>query len=104
MNQPSLFDAPRARTTDPATSHAAADVVRPRIGSIQRQVLNAFHRLGPMTARTAERLPIFDAYGFSTIRKRISELCRAGYLDIEGIDNSKRAPASIYRRSDKPLP
>ena len=85
-----------ARRADPDTSHAAAAVVRPELGRIQTAVLAAFSELGPMTARSAERLERFGDYGFSTIRKRISELAAEGFLQVAGTDRSGRAPATIY--------
>jgi len=88
-----------ARRTDPPTSHESAAVVAPELGKIQAAVLAAFAGHGPMTARTAERLAEFHAYGFSTIRKRISELARAGRLTEAGVDRTGRAPATIYRLS-----
>ena len=96
MNQPTFFDPPLARQSDPATSHEAGEVVRPHLGKIQRLVLDAFTAHGSMTARTAERLPCFSDYGFSTIRKRISELAREGLLVERGVDRSGKAPATVY--------
>lgn len=87
------------RKVDPATSVEAAAVVAPELGKIQRLVLEAFRIHGPMTARTAERLPVFSDYGFSTIRKRISELAQDGLLEEYGVDRSGRAPATVYRVS-----
>lgn len=89
---------PMARTTDPEPSHAAADVVRPHLGKIQQEVLAAYALHGPMSARQAERLPEFSNYGFSTIRKRISELHREGYLVECGTDTDGRTPCAVYRR------
>lgn len=93
-----LFDwEPRlARLTDPDTSHEAGGVVRPHLSYLQTFVLAVFVRRGPMTARCAERLPEFAAYGFSTIRKRISELAQLGRLQETGLDESGRAPCTIY--------
>jgi len=85
-----------ARRTDPPTSHAAAEVVRPHLGKIQQHVLDVYAARGPMSARTAERLPDFEMYGFSTIRKRISELAQSGLLVPVGIDNSGKSPCTIY--------
>jgi hypothetical protein len=54
-----------------------------------------------MTAREAEQLPEFESYGFSTIRKRISELATAGLLESCGVDNAGRAPCTIYRLKEE---
>ena len=93
--RPSL--APMSRTTDPGTSEESAAVVLPHLGKIQTLVLEVFEARGQMTARTAERLPEFEAYGFSTIRKRISELAAEGYLEAVGVDRTGKAPATIYQ-------
>ena len=90
------FNRPMVRRTDPGTSHAAADVVRPTLGKIQQLVLEVYAKRGPMSARVAERLPEFADYGFSTVRKRISELAAEGVLVSVGVDNSGRAPATVY--------
>ena len=86
------FEAPLARATDPATSHQAAEAIAGDLSKLQALVLEAFHRYGEMTARRAERLPEFEAYGFSTIRKRVSELHRAGRLLAVGTERR----ATIY--------
>lgn len=104
--QLSLLDTgvrPMARATDPGTSHGAADTVRPTLGKIQRLVLRTYIARGPMTARAAERLDEFSSYGFSTIRKRISELAAERWLREVGVDKSGRAPATIYAAAGKAL-
>lgn len=90
------FRSPMTRNDDPDTSRGAADVVRPELGKIQRLVLEVFGRHGAMTARSAERRSEFYDYGFSTIRKRISELAQAGLLVEVGVDTTRRAPCTIY--------
>jgi len=87
---------PMARKTDPSTSAESGDVIVPHLGRIQAAVMVAFRTHGDMTARTLERLPEFADYGFSTIRKRCSELAHEGSLVERGVDRSGRAPATIY--------
>lgn len=57
MEQLTLFDNPRpkriARATDPATSRAAAEIIRPRLGLIEARMLRMFQQLGVATAREA---------------------------------------------------
>lgn len=96
MSEQTSFVFPAARASDPVTSHQAAATVAPKLGKIQREVLEAFRTRGAMTARKAERLCEFEQYGFSTVRKRISELARMGYLVEAGIDRSGRSPAIVY--------
>ena len=90
---------PMSRDADPDTSRDAASVIRVDLGRIQALVLNAYLEHGPMTARTCERLAVFEEYGFSTIRKRISELASSGFLRECGVDRSRRSPATIYEAS-----
>ena len=87
---------PMSRRSDPITSLAAAAVIEPIVNKLQGDVLKAFSEHGDMTARTAERLGEFANYGFSTIRKRISELAQRGQLAQRGIDHSLRTPSIIY--------
>lgn len=87
---------PMARRMDPDTSHEAAAVVQPHVSRVQQLVLDVFIKRGPMTARAAERLPEFSQYGFSTIRKRISEMHRQGQLVEIGVDRTGRAPCAVY--------
>ncbi len=85
------------RQSDPETSHEAAKVVAPHVGSTVELILSVYRRRGPMSARKAERLPEFSSYGFSTIRRRITDIHRSGQLEECGIDHDGRAPATIYR-------
>ncbi len=88
---------PLARRHDPLTSHAAADCIAPKLSQLQAEVLSAYRRHGPMSARVAERLPEFASYGFSTVRKRISELHKLGELAESGLDTAGRTPCRRYR-------
>lgn len=90
-------DEPMVRAGDPITSHEAAEVVRPHRSKLQKRILDLFKWVGPMTASRAERFACFDSYSPSTVRKRISELARAGYLVESGIDRTGRAPSTIYK-------
>ena len=74
------------RVGDHQTSIEAARRVSAKLSELQRQVLQAFRDLGPMTDGQLEELPIFDDQGPSTIRKRRSELYRAGLLVKAGRD------------------
>lgn len=92
---------PSVRKTDPATSAKAADAIRPALGALQEAVMAAFVQHGAMTGRDAERLPEFDDYAPSTVRKRISELAAYGLLIPCGTDTTRRAPLTIYRAAEK---
>ena len=92
--QPDLFPLHRVRDTE--TSVAAAHVIEPHLGTIQRAVMNVLIKRGPMTARELENLPEMSEWGLSTVRKRVSELYRKGMLRKVGTDRSRRAPATIW--------
>ena len=89
-----------ARRTDPPTSHQAAAAITPHLGRIQQLVYDVYTDHGAMSARYAEKLPEFDDYGFSTIRKRISELAQMGLLQQVGFEPG-RTPAIIYEISQE---
>ncbi len=91
---------PMVRKTDPNTSHQAAEAMRPDLGKIHKLVIDVFRNVGQMSAREAERRPEFEGYGFSTIRKRISELASdtMGVLEKCGEESrTGRTPATVYR-------
>jgi hypothetical protein len=84
--QPSLFDAPTHRNIDNRFSREAGEAIKPKIGVIQWAVIAAYRAHGPMRARDCETLPELDKrqrgkWGYSTVRKRISELGQAGILE-----------------------
>jgi hypothetical protein len=81
---------------DASTSVESADVIRPKLGKIQQEVIEAIQTHGPMAPRIAEKLPEFAHYEYSTIRKRFSELHRSGELVKVGVDRTGRAPSAIY--------
>jgi len=86
-----------SRATDPATSHEAAAFIAANLNALQAEVHAAFVRHGPASARQAEDWPEL-AYGFSTVRKRVSELAQMGLLIAEGTETeSGRAKATVYR-------
>jgi hypothetical protein len=87
-----------ARSSDPSTSHEAAEAVRPQLGKIHALVIEVYHSVGAMSAREAERRPEFGDYGFSTIRKRISELANMGVLEAVGEESrTGKTPATVYQ-------
>jgi hypothetical protein len=73
------------RIPDHSTSIAAAEKIAPVRSDLQALVLEVFKCHGPMTAGEAEKRPIFDFCAPSTVRKRISELYKAGELVETGI-------------------
>lgn len=83
-----------ARASDPDTSHEAAERITGKLSQLQQRVLTAFATFGKVgaTARDVEQLPIFADCGFSTVRKRVSELADAGRLAPIG----KRDGLTVY--------
>lgn len=71
-------------SNDAETAVMAAEKLLPRLGDLQQQVLDAFRERGPMTDGECERLPRFARCGYSTIRKRCTELRQMGWLRPTG--------------------
>lgn len=69
---------------DPLTSVDAALVIARKATELHEQVVGAVRELGPMTDEQLERLPRFESFGPSTVRKRRSELFQAGILENVG--------------------
>jgi hypothetical protein len=69
---------------DPSTSREAATAVARRRTELHAAVLAAFRLHGRMTDEELEKLPQFQTYGPSTIRKRRSELFQQGALVAVG--------------------
>lgn len=95
------YGTPLVRSSDPTTSHAAAAVIEKVLSELQLVVLLAYADHGKMSARTIERIDYLDEYGFSTIRKRVSELSKSGHLVKVGEDTSRRTPIAVWDLSDK---
>lgn len=78
---------PMVRRRDRKTCRVAADRVRPVLSPLRLAVLDAITAAGDagLTDKELERLPQFAALGFSTARKRRSELYQLGYLREAGV-------------------
>ena len=87
MTQAQLsFDVPaRARNTDPATSHEAAESLNAKhLSDLQALVLAWFRKYGPGTDEQLERHECFAKLAPSTARKRRSDLLEMGLLKDTG--------------------
>jgi len=87
MNQLSLFDdGPQlARQSDPVTSQAAAEEIKPKIGQLQAAFLAALTAIGkPATANEvgAKAVAMGLAGNAETVRKRLAELRRNGLIQL----------------------
>jgi hypothetical protein len=90
MTQLSLFDdGPQlARQSDPVTSQAAAEEVRPKIGQLQQAFLAALAAIGkPATANEvgAKAVAMGLAVNAESVRKRLSEVERVRMIQLVGI-------------------
>ena len=96
-------DAPLVRNSDRDYAQQAAAVIAPKLGKIQREVIEAYRQYGNMSSKTAEALPCFQNYGRSTIQKRISELKAVGILEyVEGATEADYY--LVEERINNPLP
>lgn len=86
-------DLPMFRQSDPETSRDAAARVLPHLSELQARVRLAFQTHGALTAKEAEQLPEFADLGFSTVRKRISELVKLEVLASAGV----RDGSTVYQ-------
>lgn len=77
--QPDLFDAPRARRTDPLSSHAAADKAE-RDGTIGRQAREALRLVREFPGRTSKELSRLSGMDRYALARRLPELERHGYV------------------------
>ena len=90
MNQLSLFDDSMpealARQSDPVTSKAAAEDIKPKLSGLRETFVLALADLGggPATAREiGERAKEMGLHGeVESVRKRAAELERAGLIDF----------------------
>ncbi len=83
-----------ARSTDPETSREAAERITAKLSQLQYRVLVAVAEFGEhgATAREVETLDAFADCGPSTVRKRLSELSKAGKLH----DAGRRDGMTVY--------
>jgi hypothetical protein len=90
MNQLTLFDdGPQlARQSDPVTSQAAAEEIKPKIGQLQAAFLAALTAIGkPATANEvgAKAVAMGLAVNAESVRKRLSEVERVRMIQLVGI-------------------
>jgi DNA-binding MarR family transcriptional regulator len=67
-----------ARTTDPQSSHDAAERVRPLIPGQKRLVLEALREHGPHTSKDLARLADLDRY---MVARRLPDMERDGLVE-----------------------
>ena len=81
MNQPSLFDQPVSRRTDPQTSAIGADHAIQISGKLKTRMYEAFLH-GPKTAEEAGAVcrEVYGEHSASSYRKRSGELEKRGLI------------------------
>lgn len=118
--QPSLFDdlpqivmngdSPRARRSDKATSHIAADASASTMKDTKRHVLELINMYGPMVGseinrRYAGAAPTLGwrRVAWDTPRKRAGELADDGFLDGSETRpaDGNNLPESVYRLTER---
>jgi hypothetical protein len=110
---PPLFvddDTPRARRSDPVTSHIAADATQAGLKEAKLRVLQlvrehepiAGSQLNDLYRLTASRMD-WKPLSFDSPRKRAGELSADGYLEVAdyAIAEGNHLPESIYVLTDK---
>jgi hypothetical protein len=90
MTQLSLFDdGPQlARQSDPVTSQAAAEEIKPKVSQLQQAFLAALAAIGkPATANEvgAKAVAMGLAVNAESVRKRSAEVERSGMVRVVGI-------------------
>ena len=101
MTQPTLFDEPKSRHSDPPTSKAAASRVAPMRPSIRKEILEALAIWGPATDdQLCVRLNI-DPRRWPTVKTARSALthCEAGWVVSTGVVKNGQ---TIWRHRDYP--
>ena len=74
-----------ARRDNPETSKAAAIGIADHLTELQARVYAAVVARGPLTAKELEALPELADLGFSTARKRLSELASRSRVRWTGV-------------------
>jgi hypothetical protein len=87
MSTPSLFDAPRARMSDPATSHGAALSALPSVATNRQRALDA-HRNHP-SGLTDFELAEVTGIAQTSIGVRRHELCKQGCIEALVVDGRR---------------
>ena len=77
------FSAPPARSSDPATSYAAAESIRASIPALEEAVLSALRTAGP-TGLTTEQLADRMRMSLVTVSPRLAPLAVKGLVRQDG--------------------
>jgi hypothetical protein len=95
MNQPTLFDQPKVRHTDPPTSRDAADSLdRQAVGKRCAELLKLVRHAGTY-GRTVAELVAVTGYDRGNTARRVTDLAQAGKV----YDSGKTRPGPSGRQS-----
>lgn len=86
---------PRARNTDPQSSHEAAERVAPHISGQWREI---YETVAAHPGRTNEELAAYCSLTYAQIARRTGEMARHGWL--KRVDRAKK-PAIWFVREGK---
>jgi hypothetical protein len=102
-------DNPRTRSTDPVTSHQAADVSARSLRETKTHVLAVVRDNGPVTGSAINDLYVFAGarFGWKEVawdspRKRAGELVEDGYLEVHDFRPApgNHLPEASYKLTD----
>lgn len=79
-----------ARSTDPDTSHSAAQSVEAKLSDLQRVVLDYIRSKGTVIDSDLVAWALSQGYAESTLRKRRTELAQMGLLELVGRRKNQR--------------
>jgi predicted transcriptional regulator len=77
----SIFSAIRARTTDPETSHLAAEQIEPAAKTHKIKILKALEENGPMGK---DQIAVAANMPPSQVWRRLNELQKSGLIKLTG--------------------
>ena len=84
---------PRARTTDPETSHEAAESVTQSAAGQRTRCLEALHEHGPLTA---DEIDALVGWRLTTAGRRLPELAELGHVKTTSEKRRTRTGRNAY--------
>ena len=88
-----MFDHPKARATDPETSHEAAESI-PGVAKAQRgEILSVLRASGP---QTADSLDYVIGWRVTTAGRRLKELAESGLVEMTAYTSLTRSGRKAF--------
>ena len=88
-----MFEAPKARKTDPGTSKEAAASMATVAESQRQKILDTLRTRGP---QTADSLDFLIRWRPTTAGRRLKELSEAGLVEMTGVKSRTRSGRKAY--------